>query len=342
MKVLVTGGAGFIGSHTVEYAKKAGLEVIVVDNFSTGKEQYLDKSCKLYRVDVASKELRDIFELEKPDYCIHLAEKTDFDETMMVRGLSPNLRGLIYLLDLCKEFNIKKLVYGSSAEIYGNTELVPADETAACVPMSGIGMSKLAPEEYIRMYGALYGLNYTILRYANVYGYRQKRFGCGGVISAFMETYVNGERPVIYGKGLQSRDFVYVTDVAEANVRAISRGDGETYNIGTGRSTQIVELFELMNELVNQKLKPLFAQARPADSTNVCVTIQKAEKELGWKPQIQLKEGLAQVLGDFIYNRFMDKLNGVQEVVPDMVTASALIRRMGVKKAARRLKTVTS
>jgi len=341
MKVLVTGGAGFIGSHTVEYAMRAGLEVVVVDNFSTGKEQYLDESCKLYRVDVGSKELRDIFETEKPDYCIHLAEKTDLDDALVIRGLSPNLRGLIYLLDLCKEFNVKKLVYGSSTEVYGRTELDPADETASCAPLSGMGMSKLAPEEYIRMYGALYGLNYTILRYANVYGYRQKRYGSGGVISAFLETYVNGERPVIYGKGQQFRDFVYATDVADANIRAIGLGDGETYNIGTGQSTQIMQLFDMMNELVNQKLKPMFAQGRPANNTNVCLSIDKARRELGWNPAIDLKEGLTQLMGDFIYNRFMDKLNGVKDAEPDAVTASSLIRRMGIKKAARRLKTIT-
>lgn len=339
MKVLITGGAGFIGSHTVDRAIEAGLEVIVIDNLSTGREANLHPGCKLYRMDVASTELRNIFELEKPDYCIHLAEKTDLNEAMVVRGLSPNLRGLIYLLDLCKEFAIKKLVYGSSAEVYGTSEPIPVDETAPCAPVSCTGMSKLAPEEYIKLYGALYGLNYTILRYTNVYGCRQKRYGNGGVISAFLETYVNGERPVIHGKGLQSRDFVYVSDVAAANVRALSLESSDTYNIGTGTATSIVDLFEMMNEMTNQKIKPVFVTARPEDHLHVCAAYEKAERDWGWRPSIHLREGLTQLMGDFIYQRFMDKLSGVTEAAPELTAASMLIRRMAVKKAARRLKT---
>ncbi|MCS7463730.1 NAD-dependent epimerase/dehydratase family protein [Paenibacillus doosanensis] len=342
MKVLITGGAGFIGSHTADCALRAGLEVVVVDNFSAGQEEDIPKGCKVYKADVSGKELRDIFEGEKPDYCIHLAEKNELDESIINRGLSPNLRGLIYLLDLCKEFQIQKLVYASSAEVYGLTESRPADENASCVPVSCMGMSKLAPEEYIRLYGALYGLNYTILRYTNVYGYRQKRFGAGGVISAFLETYVNGERPIIYGKGLQSRDFVCVTDVAEANIQALTRGNGEIYNIGTGVATPIAELFDLMNEMLGQKLKPAYAPARAAEQTHVCVSYAKAAKDLGWTPSVSLREGLTQIAGDFIYKRFMDKLNGVKEAAPEPASVSLIVRRMGVKKAGRRLKTVNS
>lgn len=339
MKVLITGGAGFIGSHTVDCAIQAGLDVVVVDNMSTGKEANLHPACKLYRMDVASTELRNIFELEQPDYCIHLAEKTDLNEAMVVRGLSPNLRGLIYLLDLCKEFSIKKLVYGSSAEVYGSYEPKPIDEAAPCAPVSCTGMSKLAPEEYIKLYGALYGLNYTILRYANVYGCRQKRYGSGGVISAFLETFVNGEKAIIQGKGLQTRDFVYVSDVASANVQALSLSNSDTYNIGTGTATSILELFELMNEMTNQKVKPVFVTVRPEDHLHVCVSWDKAAKGWGWSPRIQLREGLTQLMGDFMYQRLMDKINGVQETAPEPVTASMLIRRMAVKKSARRLKT---
>ncbi|OXM85113.1 NAD-dependent epimerase/dehydratase family protein [Paenibacillus rigui] len=305
MKLLITGGAGFIGSHTADFALSMGMEVVVVDSFRSGKEEFVDPKCIVYKADIAGKELRDIFESERPDYCIHLAEQTDGDE-LLARGLNPNLGGLIHLLDMCREFPVKKLVYGSSANVYGATELIPVNESFRCAPLSGSARAKLTSEEYIKQYGALYGIPFTILRYANVYGFRQNSFGDGSVISEIMETYTNGERPVIYGKGMQARDFVYVTDVAAANIQALSIGGGQTYNIGTGRSIRVIDLLNMMNEMMEQKKTPAYMPSRPEDHIHYCISYRKAEEEFGWRPKIHLKEGLTQLLGDFIYRRFMD------------------------------------
>ncbi|PZE20459.1 NAD-dependent epimerase/dehydratase family protein [Paenibacillus xerothermodurans] len=309
MKVLITGGAGFIGSHAADYALSLGMEVVVIDNLSTGNEAFVDPRCKLYRVDVGDKEVADIFQLEQPDACIHLAEQTDLDETIVARGLNPNLRNLISLLDVCKEYGIKKFIYGSSADVYGDHELIPADETFHCSPLAAGGLSKLAPEEYIKVYGALYQLNYTILRYTDVFGLRQKRHGAGGFISEIIETYINGKRPLIHGKGLQAKDFIYVTDAAAAAIQCLNRGKREIYNIGTGRSTRIIELFEMMNSMLNQKIKPHFVSARPEDKAHQIVSCEKAREQLGWTAKINLHEGLTQLLGDFIYQQFMEKMS---------------------------------
>lgn len=312
MKVLLTGGAGFIGSHTAEYALKVGLEVVIVDRLDSEGEVLTNPRCKIYKTDLESRELRDIFEEEAPDYCIHLAEQTDVDESLLYKGLNPNLRGLIHLLDMCREFPVRKFVYGSSADVYGATELLPVDETFRCTPLTASGRAKLSAEEYIKQYGALYGLRYSLLRYTNVYGLRQKSGGSGEVIYDTVDAYVNGERPVLYGKGLQTRDFVYVTDVAAANIQALSLDGGETYNIGSGKSIRIVDLVDMLNEMLDQKAVPKFMPARPEDFVHLCVSNKKAEEQFGWRPRIKLQEGLTQIVGDYMYRRFMDALhNGI-------------------------------
>lgn len=309
MKLLLTGGAGFIGSHTADYAIKMGLDVVIIDRLCSGREERTDPRCKVYQMDVSGKELRAIFEQEQPDYCIHLAEQTDVDESLLHRGSNPNLRSLIHLLDLCKEFPVQKLVYASSADVYGATELLPVNEASRCFPLSFNGRAKLSAEEYIKQYGALYGLDYTILRYTNVYGLRQTA-GSSRTIADLLEAYMAGGRPVVYGKGLQLRDFVYVTDVASANMLALSRGSGETYNIGSGRAIRMLDVIETVNELLGLTTLPLFRPARTEDLMHLCVSCTKAEETLGWTPRIKLKEGLTQALGDSIYRRFMDKLIG--------------------------------
>lgn len=231
MKVLVTGGAGFIGSHVVDCLIESGHETVVVDNLATGKASHVHPKAKLYVTDIRSKELKEIVETEKPRVVIHQAAqvsvKRSVDEPLWDAEI--NILGTLNLLECCRAANVEKLIYASSAAVYGDPVYVGVDERHLIQPLSLYGVSKYTPELYIKVYHHLYGLNYTILRYANVYGPRQDSEGEGGVVSIFIDKLLKGEQPIIYGDGEQTRDFVYVTDVAQANVMALTRGDGGVF-----------------------------------------------------------------------------------------------------------------
>lgn len=306
MKILVTGGAGFIGSHTVDRLILEGMQVVVVDNMTTGRSENVHPKSQFYHADIAGPEMRGIMERELPDVCIHLAEAPIPSQGKPLGAMNPDMRGLIYLLDLCREFNVKKLVYGSSAEVYGTKEMEPVDETYPCAPKSALGFSKLAPEEYIKAFANLFGLDYTILRYSAIYGNRGQRDDF--ILSRIMNSVMDGSRPPVYGKHTRYWDFLHVSDAAEANLLAISRGSGQTYNIGSGRIVGIEELLLILQDLFNVFVRPVYKTGRAEDKQQMCLNIDKVRNEWNWQPRISLEEGLVMTMGEHVHRLFMEKL----------------------------------
>ncbi|WP_434565310.1 SDR family oxidoreductase [Thermoanaerobacterium thermosaccharolyticum] len=298
MNILVTGGAGFIGSNIVDLLIDNGYDVIIVDNLSTGKKENINKKARFYNVDITDNDLYKVFEDEKIDFVIHHAAQIDIQRSINdpVFDAKANIIGTINLLECCRKFDVKKIVYASSAAVYGDPEYLGVDEKHRVNPISYYGISKHTPEHYIKVYNELYGLKYTILRYANVYGIRQDPKGEGGVISIFIDKMLKGERPVIYGDGNQTRDFIYVKDVAKANLLALEKGDNEIINISTNRSTTINELVEIMNKFMEEPQKPIYKEPRKGDIVHSYLDNKKAKDVLGWKPDYELEDGLKETI----------------------------------------------
>lgn len=294
MKVLVTGGAGFIGSHIVRKLLGEGCEVAVIDNLVTGSEDKVPSRCPIYKVDVASSELEEVMAFEKPDAVIHQAAQIDVQLSLRdpVCDAHTNILGTVNVLNQCRKAGVKKLVYASSAAAYGHPSYLAIDEKHPTRPVSFYGISKSAPEHYIRTFSELYGLKHVILRYSNVYGVGQDPKGEGGVISIFMDRMLRGERPVIYGDGEQTRDFVYVDDVAEANVLALRNGENVTCNISTNRQTSINELVDMLNLIAGTNLEPIYQEERQGDIRHSRLDNAAAARELKWKPRTSLIRGL--------------------------------------------------
>ncbi|AEM78227.1 SDR family oxidoreductase [Thermoanaerobacter wiegelii] len=298
MKVLVAGGAGFIGSHIGDLLIENGYEIVIVDNLSTGKEKFINKKAIFYKKDITDDDLYEIFRKEKPDYVIHQAAQIDVQKSIdnSVFDAKVNVLGTVNILECCRKSGVKKIIYASSAAVYGNPEYLPIDEGHKINPISSYGISKHTAEHYFEVYSQLYDLKYTILRYANVYGIRQDPKGEGGVISIFTDKMLKGERPVIFGDGNQTRDFVYVKDVAKANLLALERGDNEVVNVSTNKPTSINELVDMMNKIMNTSLEPIYTEPRKGDIMHSYLDNKKALDVLGWKPEYSLEDGLRETI----------------------------------------------
>ncbi|WP_276353948.1 NAD-dependent epimerase/dehydratase family protein [Cohnella caldifontis] len=298
MKVLVTGGAGFIGSSVVEALIEAGHETVVLDNLSVGRREYVHPQAIFLEADIGSAATALALETHRPDTVIHLAANIQVQKSLQypMFDAANNINGTIHLLECCRNAGVRKIVYASSAAVYGEPQYLGIDEIHRTRPISFYGISKFTPEMYIRCYSELYGIEHTILRYSNVYGIRQSAEGEGGVISVFVDRMIRGERPVIYGDGLQTRDFVYVEDVARANLHALTSGDGETLNIGTGRPTNLLELYELAAGFCGFDKPPVFKPARAGDIAHSFFNFRRAREALGWNPRVSLEEGLSRTV----------------------------------------------
>lgn len=296
--ILVTGGAGFIGSHIVGRLIENGDKVVVVDNLSTGKSEYLNKKAIFYNVDIVDDKLSEVFEAEKPDCVIHHAAQIDVQRSIKEPRVDSriNVSGTINILESCKEYGVKKIIYASSAAVYGEPQYLGIDEDHIVAPISYYGISKHTPEHYIKVYSNLYGIKYTILRYSNAYGIRQDPRGEGGVISIFIDKILKGNRPIIFGTGEQTRDFMYVDDIVEANILSIDRGDNEIFNIGTGVKTSINDLYNSMKEIACSGIQPVHKKAREGDILDSYFNISKAKKMLGWSPKYSLEDGLKKTI----------------------------------------------
>lgn len=294
MKVIVTGGLGFIGSNLVDRLIKEGFDTHVIDNLSTGKLQFLNPRAKFYQSDVLDvKKMNLIFEEVKPKVVFHLAAQIDVQKSIHNPNLDAqmNILGTINILELCKVYK-SKLIYSSSAAVYGTPINLPVGEQHPINPLSNYGISKYTPELYIRCYAQLYSVKYTILRYSNVYGPRQMPKGEGGVISIFINKMIDNEIPAIYGDGKQTRDFVYVEDVVSANLTALRAEQNGTYNISTNKRLSINEIFEIINSILNKNIVPENKPKRIGDITHSCLDNHLAKMELNWEPKFSIIKGL--------------------------------------------------
>lgn len=295
-KVIVTGGAGFIGSHITDILIDKGYEVVIVDNLVTGNRENINKKAKFHNVDITKPALKDVFEKEKPDFVIHEAAQINVRKSVEepMFDAESNVLGTINVLECCREFKVKKIIYSSSGgACYGEPEYMPCDEKHPVHPISHYGASKYAAEQYFFLYNFLYKLDYTILRYSNVYGPRQDPRGEAGVISIFLDRITKNQTPIINGDGNQTRDFIYVGDVAKANLLALEKNTkSRIFNIGFGKETSVNDIFAEIKKAAKTKLKAKHGPAIPGEVYRIYLDHGLAGKELGWKPEVVLSEGI--------------------------------------------------
>lgn len=301
MKVLVTGGAGFIGSHVVDALVKEGHDVAVVDDLSMGKREQVHPSARFYRVDIRNRQvLEEVFRAERPEAVNHHAAQGNLRRSMTEPSFdaSVNIVGSLNLFELALACTVRKFVFISSGgAVYGEPQRLPVDERHPTCPMSAYGLSKYTVEQYLRLFDGS-GLDYTILRYANVYGPRQDPTGEAGVVAIFSRQMLAGERPTIFGDGTKTRDYVYVGDVVAANLLAMTekQSSGRCYNIGLGREVSDRQIFELVRSAVGATLEPILASKRPGEIDRICLDASLAKTELGWEPAVSLEEGMARTV----------------------------------------------
>jgi UDP-glucose 4-epimerase len=276
--------------------------VLVVDNLSTGKREHVNPEARLVQMDLNDPGLPDLLERERPDVVNHHAANASVSVSVRepVFDARQNVLGTVNLLEAARRAGVGKFIYISSGgAMYGNPEYLPMDENHPANPISPYALSKLTGERYVRIYGQEHGLSWTSLRYANVYGPRQDPFGEAGVISIFCQNLLDGIAPNIHWDGEQTRDFVYVSDCARANLLALEGGDGQTYNVGTGKGTSINALFHTLREVAGQKVTPRRGPRRPGDARHSYLDCTKIEQELDWRAEVSLHAGLARTWQHF-------------------------------------------
>ncbi|WP_341281422.1 NAD-dependent epimerase/dehydratase family protein [Paenibacillus sp. FSL H8-0537] len=298
MRILVTGGCGFIGSHIVDELIDLNYEVLVIDNLITGSLNNLNPKAKFVQMDVLDENMSQIFIQFKPEVVIHHAAQIDVQHSLKNPKFdaTSNILGAISVLECCRDAGVRKIVYASSAAIYGNPNYYPIDEEHAKEPLSFYGISKLTPEHYIKVFSELYNIKYTILRYSNAYGYRQDPKGEGGVISIFMNRILNGENPHIFGDGEQVRDFIYVKDIANANLSVLEKGDNEIFNVSSSIPITINKLYEIMSNATETSLAPIYKEQRNGDIRKSYLDNSKIALHLNWEPKYSLERGLKETL----------------------------------------------
>jgi UDP-glucose 4-epimerase len=300
MKAMVTGGAGFIGSHLVEALLAQGAAVHVVDNLSTGRLDHVPSAAVLHRVDIRSEDMQDLIVREQPDTVFHLAAQIDVQRSVRepCYDADVNILGTVNVLEGCRKAQVKKIVYASSCAVYGDvSDLI--DENNLSEPISFYGISKSASEAYIQVYSRLYGLSYTILRYSNVYGPRQTAKGEGGVIAIFIDRIRMNKPLIIFGDGEQSRDFVYVKDVVNANIAAINHAHQEIVQVSTSKRTTLNELAAMLSEIHGLELDISYEAERAGDIKHSCLDNRKAFKHLLWQPDYDIRKGLTEIYRSF-------------------------------------------
>jgi UDP-glucose 4-epimerase len=297
VKIVVTGGAGFIASHIVDAYLEAGHEVHIVDDFSTGQSANVNSKATLHRVDIAEKQAARLIEQIKPDILSHHAAQMDVrhsvaDPTFDARV---NILGFINLLEACKDNGVKRVIFASSGgAVYGEQEVFPAGESHPTQPASPYGVSKRAGELYLSYYHQAFGLPYIALRYANVYGPRQSAMGEAGVVAIFLSLLLAGKTPVINGDGRQTRDYVYVGDVVAANMAALQGSFVGPINIGTGVETDVVTIFQHLRNALGSPIEARHGPPKMGEQRRSCLETSRAAQVLGWRHQMTLKDGLRQ------------------------------------------------
>lgn len=303
MRVLVTGGAGFIGSHVVDACLASGHQVAVLDDLSTGKRANLNPGAAFFEVDLRQVDkLEEVFKSFQPEAVCHLAAKANVRESMQkpVLYAQVNVIGSLHLLELAKNYGCQKIVYASTAgAVYGEPEYLPVDEAHPINPLDPYGASKHHVEHYLYQYRRHYGLDYTVLRFPNVYGPRQDPYGEAGVVAIFALMMLQGRQPTIFGSGEQERDFVYVGDIANANVLALHNGSGEIYNLGSGVGVTINTIFHTLRRITGAECKEKHGPAKLGEVFKIFVNASKAANELKWTCTTLLDEGLEKTVNYF-------------------------------------------
>jgi UDP-glucose 4-epimerase len=296
MKILVTGGAGFIGSHLVDRFIKAGHEVVVVDDLSMGKEKNINKKAKFYRLDIRdNSRLEKVIACERPEIVDHHAAQVSVTKSVEepLWDAEINILGSLNLLELARVYKVRKVIYASTGgAVYGDPEYLPADEDHKIGPQSPYGISKFMVEKYLMVYLHNYSLEYTILRYPNVYGPRQDPHGEAGVVAIFSQQMLANIQPTIFGDGSKTRDYVYVGDIVEANILALTQGNGEIYNLGWGKEVSDYTIFDEIKKALNYPGEPTYTSKRPGEIENIALDATKVKRALGWKPKMSLTKGI--------------------------------------------------
>jgi len=302
-KILVTGGAGFIGSHVVELFLEKGFEVVILDDLSTGRSSNINPQAKFYQMDIRDPKVREIFINERPDYISHHAAQMDVRRSVAqpLFDADVNILGSINLIECAKEFGVKHFVYISTGgAVYGEPERLPCDEAHPINPICQYGASKHTVEHYLYMYNVNYGLNYTVLRYPNVFGPRQDPHGEAGVVAIFTGKMLAGEPVMINGDGEQTRDFVYVGDCANANYLAVTVDHQPgIYNLGWGRPTSVNDIFNALTKITEYTLQVAYGPAKVGETRHIYLDATKAKKDLNWSPTLTLEEGLKKTVAYF-------------------------------------------
>lgn len=301
MKILVTGGAGFIGSHVVDRFVSDGHDVAVVDNLSTGLREQVHTDARWYEMDVRNPAMSRIFEQERPEVVCHHAAQLDVRVSMRdpVYDTDVNVLGSVRLLDLAVRHGVRKFLFASTGGAVYGEEYIPASEKDVPHPISNYGVAKLAVEQYLHCFHVNHGLPYIALRYANVYGPRQNPHGEAGVVAIFARKLLDGEAAAINGDGEQTRDFVYVGDVVEANVRALDTDFVGSFNIGTGIETSINVLYERLARIIGVDAPPVYGPPKIGEQRRSVLTCTLARTALKWTPTVELGRGLEETVAYF-------------------------------------------
>lgn len=299
MKVLVTGGAGFIASHLSDRLIALGHDVVIVDDLSKGKIENLPLQAKFYEIDIRDKGLVDVFAAEHPEVVFHHAAHADVTRSVRdpEHDASVNILGSLNLLECCRAGGVRKFVYASTGgALYGEPSYLPADESHPVHPVCPYGVSKHVVEQYLFVYGVNHGFDYTVLRYPNVYGPRQDPYGEAGVVAIFAIQLLTDRQPVIFGDGSKTRDYVSVADIVDANLLTLNSQPGSIYNLGRGIEVTDLEVFEAVRQAVGSKTAPVFAAVRPGEVEHIALDAAKAERELGWRWKVDLSAGIAEAV----------------------------------------------
>lgn len=294
-KFLVTGGAGFIGSHLVDRLIEENHKIVVVDNLSTGKEKNLNPKAKFYKVNICSPKISQIFRIEKPKVVFHFAANIDARKSTEdpIFDAQNNILGSLNVLENCRRFKIKKVIFASSGgEIYGQADKIPTPETYPLSPISPYGVAKLAIEKYLAYYYKSFKIPYLALRYGNVYGPRQNPEGEAGVVAIFTDRMLKNKQPLIHGSGKQTKDYIFIEDVIDATILAHKKGVLGALNIGTGKETSVLEIFYKIKKLTGSKIQKKHTSFPIIGIQRACLSSKKAKKELNWQSMVSLNRGI--------------------------------------------------
>lgn len=302
MKILVTGGAGFIGSHIVDALIEKGHEVVVVDNLSSGRLENVSKKSRFYKADIKGKDIEQIFKKEKPQIVCHQAAQKNVRISVENPKfyLEDNGIGTLNILESCIKHGVKKIIFASTGGAIYDPSILPAREDKSRLnPLSPYGITKLLGELYLRFYSDTYGLKYTSLRYSNVYGPRQDAEGEAGVVAIFATSLVKGKIPIIFGDGNQTRDFVYISDVVNANLLSIEnpKSDNQIFNVGICQEKSVNQIFDSLRQIIGYKGKAIHLKPKKGEVRRISLSYDKIKKVLGWEPLASFEEGLEKTAG---------------------------------------------